>query len=493
MTTAQLQCPSVEGTSNGARESSRKTAMDQLATAIFEELHNAEAESTKILGDCSDIVLSTLRAGSSVLCARSSEDARLIIAKLRLLLELADDQINAVPYAKVGRHWLQLHTDASLMWTALELQLYTSGSEPASRTTWLKMLRRLDSAIIISGAIGAHRLDWCHECIQLAQSSLAKLSFGIQEAHSLQADPDIDEIVSGSPWSTRSVPRRSAHLDLAEYQTIADRGPILLPGAMLSSQSGPCPEWPAIHRWGSASYLLNAVGDGRWVPVEIGTSYDRPEWTQAIVPFRSFLQRAGYQIAVDPEQDILMTPITSEGPWYLAQYEFGRQFPQLERDFFLPDYVWSAPDMSANPDRPQSSTLPSPAVNIWFGPGDARVTTPAHTDPTFNCFAQVLGHKRVWLAAPACTPFMAPHRPDAGDGVLSVSEYMTNTSSVPVFQAKCSEDQMRTSFPDFHRYVFPEAMETVLAPGDLLLLPPGWWHAMQGIGKAPGCSVSMWF
>lgn len=76
-----------------------------------------------------------------------------------------------------------------------------------------------------------------------------------------------------------------------------------------------------------------------------------------------------------------------------------------------------------------------------------------------------------------------------------MTEYMTNTSRVPLLRP--AHDHAFTSlqpdFPDFFEHVYPRAMEAVLDPGDLLVLPPGWWHAMRGEGGAPCWSVSFWF
>lgn len=68
--------------------------------------------------------------------------------------------------------------------------------------------------------------------------------------------------------------------------------------------------------------------------------------------------------------------------------------------------------------------------------------------------------------------------------------YVTNTSTVPVFDLR-PED--REKWPDFFRHVEAECMEAVLEPGDMLFMPPGWWHAMRGEGDGVAWSVSMWF
>ena len=75
-----------------------------------------------------------------------------------------------------------------------------------------------------------------------------------------------------------------------------------------------------------------------------------------------------------------------------------------------------------------------------------------------------------------------------GDGEEGMTSYMTNTSQVPIFRS-----QNLALFPKFSQNVVSMAREAILSPGDLLVMPPGWWHAMRGEGSGPGWSVSMWY
>ena len=89
------------------------------------------------------------------------------------------------------------------------------------------------------------------------------------------------------------------------------------------------------------------------------------------------------------------------------------------------------------------------------------------------------------------TPYMYAHGsdPNANEDVVSHA-YTTNTSTVRVFDLTPDD---REKWPEFYRHVEAECMESVLEPGDLLFMPPGWWHAMRGEGSGVAWSVSMWF
>lgn len=71
------------------------------------------------------------------------------------------------------------------------------------------------------------------------------------------------------------------------------------------------------------------------------------------------------------------------------------------------------------------------------------------------------------------------------------TSYSSNTSGIPLFSPH--RDDIADKFPKFYEHVYPDAMETILEPGDMLFMPPGWWHAMRGEGEGVAWSVSMWF
>ena len=72
-------------------------------------------------------------------------------------------------------------------------------------------------------------------------------------------------------------------------------------------------------------------------------------------------------------------------------------------------------------------------------------------------------------------------------------EYMTNTSTVPIFRPINDFRQLRSKYPDFFDRVWPTSFEAVLEPGDLLVMPPGWWHAMRAEEDGPAWSISIWY
>lgn len=82
---------------------------------------------------------------------------------------------------------------------------------------------------------------------------------------------------------------------------------------------------------------------------------------------------------------------------------------------------------------------------------------------------------------------------DSSDGNDLSTKYMGNTSRLPLLRPGVEVDAIAKRFPSFMEHVWPFCMEAVLGPGDLLIMPPGWWHAMRGEGQGPGWSVSMWY
>ncbi|KAL8286883.1 hypothetical protein RQP46_003889 [Phenoliferia psychrophenolica] len=229
------------------------------------------------------------------------------------------------------------------------------------------------------------------------------------------------------------------------------------------------PDWAASARWSSPAYLLAKAGPSRVVPVEVGRNYTEDGWGQRIITFEEFLD------SLESGTETL----------YLAQHDLFRQVPELRDDVEIPDLVYAAPDPPENyPTYKPPASEDGYVLNAWLGP--AGTVSPAHTDPYFNCYAQVVGSKWIWVAPPEISPSMTTFgvEPDS-----TTSIYMSNTARIDVTDPPDSPQVTR--FPDFVRDVVPIAQQAVLEEGDLLFMPPGWWHGMKSLEVS--FSVSIWF
>ncbi|WRT68001.1 uncharacterized protein IL334_004976 [Kwoniella shivajii] len=358
--------------------------------------------------------------------------------------------INSIPFNVVPRHWLRLYTDAALLQSLGAVVL------ESKKEVWLESIRKLDMAIIVAGAVG--RKEWILATIRDIQAQFPSPDDDddrpLKKAR-LYVEPSL-------LYAPNPIPVLHHPPSIDTYLSTYLKHPFILRGHLNSSSN---PPWPACNRWCSTKYLLEKVGRGRVVPVEVGEAYDDESWTQKIIPFTEFLVRAGFDAQDLPESS----------PLYLAQYALFDQFPELEKDICYPDYVWSSP-----PPMESYSPPDDIIVNVWVGSGNEEIVSPAHT---------VIGRKRVWVAPPSCRPHMHAH---GGDKDLA-DQYMTNTSKVPILRPTNDFKTIQSDYPEFFRHVWPVSLEAVLEPGDLMVMPPGWWHAMRGEGSGPAWSISMWY
>lgn len=293
------------------------------------------ARSSLILDvSCGDAVLFLIKATRTISYST--------IAVSRALHRLANENINSVPYQNVDVKWLKLYTESAILGVLAEV-LSTKMSIDI-----LDAIRRLDMAIIIAG--GSDQLPMIYTLISLLQQQLPRPC----GKPLLPPRRKPDSSLQYAPNPIQDVPEPSVESFITQSSS-----PFVVRGYASGSFSSP--RWRALDRWASAAYLSRTAGPGRVVPVEIGRAYDEEGWTQKIIPFDDFLQRAGF---LDD---------TSEAV-YLAQYSLFRQMPELEKDIALPDYVWMQPE-STYPGYVPSE----PQLNVWVGSGSSKIVSPPHT------------------------------------------------------------------------------------------------------------------
>ncbi|KZT11596.1 Clavaminate synthase-like protein [Laetiporus sulphureus 93-53] len=388
--------------------------------------------------------------------------------------------MSAAPHADSSLQ-RRLYTDASILRALVNLCEY---AETLDRQAARSAIASLDKAIIIAGAPGERRLQIIYDIIEQIQSHC----LGVEDiAFVANAVSPNSRDVSVSPLMTlesalSSVPRLDSPPSLAAFVKQYSQSPFVLPGYIR--------DWPALHEhpWKFVEYLRYVAGPGRLVPVEIGNDYRQDDWTQALMPWDTFLDALDQKTPDDGQ--------TRQQPLYLAQHNLLKQFPKLRNDILIPDYAYaSLPPPAGFPGYVAPANDDQLVLNAWLGPSGA--VSPAHTDPYYNFYAQVVGRKTVWLSPPDVTPSMYPYPPPSestsdqphNPAANNASPSMSNTSRVDVFQRR--DDAGGGALPLFWKDVVPRAMSVTLEPGDLLFFPPGWWHAMRG--EETSFSVSMWF
>jgi len=143
---------------------------------------------------------------------------------------------------------------------------------------------------------------------------------------------------------------------------------------------------------------------------------------------------------------------------YLAQHNLFNQIPELFDDIGIPSYIReNYGDVDVD-------------ISVYFGPGGT--VSPLHYDPKHNLLAQVTGRKYIRLYAKETTECLYPRH----------NTWLSNTSLVDV------ENPDLEAFPLFKDVPYKEC---VLEPGNLLYIPPGYWHYVRSLSVS--ISISFWW
>ncbi|KAK7262554.1 hypothetical protein RJT34_30128 [Clitoria ternatea] len=344
--------------------------------------------------------------------------------------EMAWEQLHSGPWHSVLPVWRDAYSMACLH---VARHHYGSGE-------FKEALRVLDMGIIMGGTLLRKDLDSAIDKVSEQTRSVRVSHLGNSEHRLVDREFDVAEVLKLLPvksLSSKLVVKKSA-LSLEKF--LKDHylcaSPVVISDCMA--------HWPAKARWNSLDYLLRVAGD-RTVPVEVGKNYLCTEWKQELITFSEFLQR------------INSDGCSHGGPTYLAQHPLFDQINELRRDIFIPDYCFAG-----------GGELQS--LNAWFGP--AGTVTPLHHDPHHNILAQVVGKKYIRLYAPSLSEELFPH-----SGTM-----LSNSSQVDL------DDIDERKFPKVQDLEF---VDCILEEGEMLYIPPKWWHYVRSLTTS--LSVSFWW
>lgn len=220
--------------------------------------------------------------------------------------------------------------------------------------------------------------------------------------------------------------------------TLSDH-PVLIRGGAES--------WPARSHW-SAEYLKRLAGDT-----------DIPVWifSEDPVPSQRGLTRLGDYldwILASDDEEIAETPDDHKVKYYAGRVNFTLLPERLRDDIELPAYFRKRPG----------------ETNLWIG--RKATSSGLHCDQTIGLLAQVRGQKKGRLVSPDQWPLLYGYP----------SKYGPN-SYVDILE------------PDYGRFPLARGITQVYAtlePGDMLYIPPGWWHNLESIDSLT-ISVNFWW
>jgi hypothetical protein len=219
-------------------------------------------------------------------------------------------------------------------------------------------------------------------------------------------------------------------------------------------------QWPAMQEW-TFDHLKAAYGDDTVLPAagvwstavkmtKLGTYIDHLDMPNEKLSGFWVDRKAAVPIAAPLE--------TPTSPLYLLDWKAFRRHPELYAGikpdpYFIDDWVLSlGPELQEVFERASGRDY----WDLILGPAGAL--SELHQDfwHTHGCLTQIRGRKRCILFSPDDSPFLYDGRvnPEAPDCVR-----------VPLLRQTT-------------------AFEAVLEPGEILFIPPAWWHCVRSLEKS---------
>ncbi|MDZ8023963.1 MAG: cupin-like domain-containing protein [Nostoc sp. SerVER01] len=207
--------------------------------------------------------------------------------------------------------------------------------------------------------------------------------------------------------------------------------------------------WDAYKQW-SNDYLIKKCGNNL-VPVRF---FKQNFWND----YNNF----AYERSYEPHKEIRLEDYINNDRslvCYLNEAVFEEYFPEIVGDVNYPEYF----------NR-------QAFVRLWFGLAskDFSSSSSLHFDAEHNIFAQIRGRKRIILYPPIDYLSFYPPLEDA---------------SGALYGSKVNPDSVDLEL--FPKFPWQEKIEFVLQPGEILYIPPFWWHHLTAVDD--NISLSFWY
>ncbi|MEH2267586.1 MAG: cupin-like domain-containing protein [Nostoc sp.] len=219
-------------------------------------------------------------------------------------------------------------------------------------------------------------------------------------------------------------------------------------------------DWDACNNW-SNDYLIQKCGNNL-VPVRF---FKQGFWND----YKNFAYYNGYEnhkemkleeyINNQIEDRITKNKNDYSLECYLNEANFEERFPELVGDVTYPEYF----------NR-------KAFVMLWYGLSSKHFSSNSnlHFDAEHNIFVQIRGRKRILLYPPSNYLSFYPPLED-GSGAA--------------YGSKVNPDLLNLEL--FPKFPWQEKIEFVLQPGEILYLPPFWWHHVTAVDD--NISLSFWY
>lgn len=300
---------------------------------------------------------------------------------------------------------------------------------------YIRALYALDHGILLGGPI--HNSE---NILQIIAKSIHKL---LPKAE--KKLPPLIRTKVGKPSTYDIKTRHSQSIQRFNEDFFIPKIPVVLKGCLEG--------WPALEKWNDLNYLIEIAGY-RLVPIEIGKNYTKENWSQKLMLFRDFLLEQFNEKQSHSDGQIK----------YLAQHNLFDQIVELREDICVPDYCGLSDELREEEDNDEID------VKAWFGP--KNTVSPMHYDVKNNLLCQVVGQKKVILAAPEDTPNLYAHE----------NFMLENTSQI---------DCEAVDFVRFPLVKKCHFYEFILSEGEMVYIPPRWWHHIRSLSNS--FSVSFWW